>query len=307
MGKGRHLFHCYPVAQDEQLKVSIKIIVPLRLETLDKSKLTLPRFLASNFSLSGDNTINLESPHKINSRSKQISVVKDVYGSHILSGSLKKTQIDHTPLVVTANRNPSLQEVAASDLIYAWILNQDAKKEAEVKRRYEEAQRRIERENAPEEPKVVVTIDGSRGVKEQIEGLKSLLNKKEKKVQKKKKEEKLKPKWIVRTIEEVVTDSPKKLLIVIDGSNEIGNHIEKIKKALASIPASKNVYLSVASSEDNLLSDPTKLSSALDKLDKVKFVGGQDNLKSVVKAAEKASATNGGSCSMDTRSTTNSK
>ncbi len=291
LGRGRHLFHCYPVLADEELKINIQAVVPLQLESLTRTTLTFPRFVATNFSLEGENTLTLESADGLHSRASNLKSTRNSNtGEHVLSGVLERSQIEHTALVITADRQPTMKAVAASDWVTATIADEEKKAIEEQKRVEAEQKRAQEKANAPEEPKFVVTIDGSKG----IEGLKGLLEKKSAAKVPEKKDEELKPKWVVRTIEETVIEAPKQLMIVLDGSAEMAQYRDRIKKALQTVPASMKVFLSVASSEEKAFSQPTKLQEALAGFEKIKFVGGQDNLKSVVMSAEAASKTNGG-------------
>jgi hypothetical protein len=161
------------------------------------------------------------------------------------------------------------------------------KEEEERKRREEEAKKR------EDEHQVVLMIDGARGVQQQLEDVKTIFNR-EKKAKKAVKKQPPLPRFAVRTITEVVTKAPKRLLVVIDGSSAIKEHIKEIKTALESVPDSVPVWVRIASRETTTLNKPTPLKIALKELDKVTFSGGQDNLRAVVNAAEIAGETEGG-------------
>jgi len=287
LGRGRYLFHCYPIPHDEQLKVNMSIVVPLKLETLDSTSLTFPRFIASNFNLDGEHSLTLESPEGLSSRQKNISFSKGLQGRSVLSGTLERSQLEHTPLVVTARRAPSMTPVATLDKRATEQEIKRWKAEEERKRLEEEAKKR---EN---EHQVVLMIDGARGVQQQLEDVKTIFNR-EKKAKKAAKKLPPLPRFAVRTITEVVTKAPKRLLVVIDGSGSIKDHIQEIKGALEAVPDSVPVWVRLASRETDVLSKPTPLKVALKELENVTFAGGQDNLKAVVGAAEMAGETEGG-------------
>lgn len=286
LGRGRYLFHCYPIPNDEQLKVNMSIVVPLKLEALDSTSLTFPRFIASNFSLDGEHILTLESTDKLSSRQKNLVTSKGLQGREVLSGRLEKTQLEHTPLIITAKRAPDMVPVVTVDKIATEMELKRWKEEQEKKRIEEEAKK-------ADQQQVVLMIDGSRAVQQQIEDVRSVLNR-DKKAKKQAKKVPPGPRYAVRTISEVVSKAPKRLLVVVDGSVAVAEHMPEMKKAFQQIPSSVPVWLRVASRETNLLSKPTPLKEALPLLDKITFAGGQDNLKAVVNASEMAGETEGG-------------
>jgi hypothetical protein len=99
---------------------------------------------------------------------------------------------------------------------------------------------------------------------------------------------------IKRKIDLVKTSKPGCLVIVLDGSKETKKYLGEVKEALQHAPASMPIKLMVASQEDSLLSKPLALKDALPQLDKVKFSGGQDNLKALVKASQTAGQSQNG-------------
>jgi hypothetical protein len=287
LGRGRYLFHCYPIPQDEQLKVNLSVVVPLKLESLESTSLTFPRFIASNFALDGEHVLSLESTDDLSSRQKNIKKSKGLQGRTVLSGTLERSQLEHTPLIVNAKRAPVMTQVATLDAVATAMELKKFKQEEERKRLEEEAKKKAD------EHQFVLMIDGSRGVQQQLEDVKTVLNR-ERRSKKPVKKLPPGPKFAVRTITEVIAKAPKRLLVVLDGSGSIKERMPEVKKALQAVPASVPVWLRVASSETNVLSKPTPLKQALAELDKIEFAGGQDNLRAVVNAAEMAGETEGG-------------
>ncbi len=289
LGRGRYLFHCYPITQDQQLKVEMKVMVPLNLESLDAASLTLPRFIASNFGLEGEHALRLEANHKMTSKAKNLTSSKGPSGNDVISGNLDSSQLEHTALIVTAKRDASIETIMAPD-----ILSGKRAREAAIAKA--EAERKEQEEESAQNPQqqVVLMIDGSKGVRQQLEDVQTVISRKRSHKRIKTKVPKLEPKWVVRTIKEVTSKAPKRLLVVIDGSQSTRKNLPEIQSALKSIPSSIPVSVVVASQEDKVLSEPTPVKEALPKLDKVVFGGGQDNLKAVVKAAEVAGQAQGG-------------
>ncbi|MBZ0190022.1 MAG: hypothetical protein K8F91_27525, partial [Candidatus Obscuribacterales bacterium] len=134
LGRGRYLFHCYPVREGGELKVQITAVLPLRLESLESAELNIPRFIACNFELEGEHTLHLESKGKLFSSLSNLKSTRGALGKEMLDGNLTASQIEHTPLLVTARRDSGARTVVATDRKGAEIALQDAKQEAARKR-----------------------------------------------------------------------------------------------------------------------------------------------------------------------------
>jgi hypothetical protein len=100
--------------------------------------------------------------------------------------------------------------------------------------------------------------------------------------------------YLTRQIEQIIAAAPGRVVVVLDGSVETSKYLEKIKESLNQIPSGIPVSVMVASNEDKTFSKPEDLKTALPKLKDVKFTGGQENLKALVKAAEFAGQTKEG-------------
>ncbi len=100
--------------------------------------------------------------------------------------------------------------------------------------------------------------------------------------------------YLTRQIEQTIAAAPGRVVVVLDGSVETSKYLEKIKESLKQIPSGIPVSVMVASNEDKTFSKPENLKTALPKLKDVKFTGGQENLKALVKAAEFAGQTKEG-------------
>ncbi|HEY9788716.1 MAG TPA: hypothetical protein V6D17_25230 [Candidatus Obscuribacterales bacterium] len=293
LGRGRYLLHCYPIPQDEQLKISMNVVLPLGIENLDTAEIILPRFVASNFDLKGEHTLSLAGKYEMHSRAQNVKSHKTPVGQYVLDGVLDQSQIQHTPLMVLTRRNGTMQTIAAGDSFATKRAQREAKEEAERKKR-EQRQQEQEDMDGPGPQQVVLMIDGSKGVRQQLEDVNLVYRHKRHRAPAPKVVAKPIHKFVVRTIKEVVSRAPKRLIVVLDGSATIKNNLKDIKGSLASIAHPEPISLMVASQESSELSAPTPLREALPKLDKINFIGGQDNLKTVVKAAEAAGEAEGG-------------
>jgi hypothetical protein len=91
-----------------------------------------------------------------------------------------------------------------------------------------------------------------------------------------------------RNIVETKADAPRSMVVVIDGSRSLREHLPSIIGSLRKMPASMATSLLVASYDTTKFgTEPMPLATALAKLqaNKDSFDGGQDNLQAVVKAA----------------------
>ncbi|MDQ5934228.1 MAG: hypothetical protein QG574_1526 [Cyanobacteriota bacterium erpe_2018_sw_21hr_WHONDRS-SW48-000092_B_bin.40] len=100
--------------------------------------------------------------------------------------------------------------------------------------------------------------------------------------------------YLIRQIEQTVASAPGRVAVVLDGSSETAKYLDQIKLALQRIPSGIPVSLMVASNEDKTFTKPEDLKTAMTKLKEVNFTGGQENLKTLVKAAEFAGQTKEG-------------
>jgi len=294
LGRNRYLLHCYPVAEGKELMVQTTIVVPMKLDTLNATTLTLPRFVCSNFSLNGEHNLRLESNHQVSSKVEGLTISKSPNGCDVIEGSLQASQIEHSPIVINAQRNGSSLTLSANDPIAAAqahkdLLAEDARKKAALEA---EIAREI---GSLDGQGLVVMIDGAHGVKQQLEDVRNVMNQRNKAIKKIQMKARTKePRFVAQSIHEVTSKAPNRVVVVLDGSQSVKSRLPEIKKAFLSIPSSTPVSIMVASQEDELLSKPTPLKEALSILDKVQFQGGQNNLKAVVRAAEVAGQAKGG-------------
>jgi hypothetical protein len=106
--------------------------------------------------------------------------------------------------------------------------------------------------------------------------------------------------WIVQTIREAEVQSPKCLVIVVDGSKGMREHAPAIAGFLRKLPAGMELHVLVAGDEVQRLtqaqpgSGSAALSEAAEKLDRFPFVGGQDNVPALIQAWDLAATKTAG-------------
>lgn len=99
--------------------------------------------------------------------------------------------------------------------------------------------------------------------------------------------------FIVQTIRKIEAPSPSHLVIVIDGSQSVKDHLKELKSALSKLPESMPKSIIIAS-DQNGAPEVLQFKEGLDRLGSTNLSGGQDNLQAVVKAAELAGEAKGG-------------
>lgn len=291
LGHGRALLHCYPVQQSEEVKLQLTMVVPLKAEGDKAASLALPKFIATNFDLNGDHLLKLRSNNVLSSTVKNLKSGPSFGGQKALSGTLTSEQLENSSLLLTAERPTKTPPVAVLDKIAIKLEAQDIKAK-ELKAKKNAAK------NKPQE-QVVVMIDGSKGIQSQFDNLRKVMAIKAagpggRGQLAKKKIKTIQPKYVVEKVVQTAAPAPKELVIVVDGSATMGDHIKNLTEALGRLPKGIPTHVIVASQEHPELLRPTPLKEALVKLQQMKFEGGQDNLQAVVKAAELAGETKGG-------------
>lgn len=280
LGSGRVLMHCYPVNAGEELKIRATMVIPMKMDSIDSASLVLPRFVATNFDIQGEHSVRLHSEHALKSGVKGLKSVKSPSGQQVLSGTLENEQLKGSEMLLRAARPASLEPVAVLDPL-SLQLRKAVKKEVK----------------SQENQQVVVMIDASKGINSQLDNVTRMLAQRkavEQRAVAARKQKEPKESYIVETIQRVSAPSPKHLVVVVDGSQAVKENINEIKQGLESLPSNVPASLIIASQEKPKLMDAVSLADGLKTLTSVEYVGGQDNLQAVVKAAEVAGETKGG-------------
>jgi hypothetical protein len=103
----------------------------------------------------------------------------------------------------------------------------------------------------------------------------------------------VKPEYVIENVNKIAAPAPKNLLIVIDGSTTVKENRADLINALNNIPQNVPTKIVIASADDKVpVAIPLK--QGLEQLASESFIGGHDNLKSVVRASELAGETERG-------------
>lgn len=293
LGHGRVLMHCYPVPQDEESKIGIRMIVPLNPDRSKSASLIMPKFIAANFGFAdGEYSLRIRGSEVLSSGIKSLKADKTAGGEFVIGGNLSEEDLKSNKLLIDTQRSANTSAIAVFDQ-HAWRM---AKAEH---KRLEEIAKEKAKENNKETPseQVIVMVDGSKGLNNQLDAVRKAIAHKASPTNKKVTAPTIKPipaRYVVETVERVSAAAPKHLVVVLDGSSTTKEYSDQICSALGKLPAGIPTTLMLASQENEKLAEPMPLSEGLGRLKSAQFVGGQDNLKSVVKAAELAGETKGG-------------
>ncbi len=296
LGHGRVLLHCYPVPGEEELKVMVSMVVPLKSESDGLASLVTPQLIASNFGMDGEHLLRLRSQTELLSGVKGLSNSYNAAKESIIAGSLSKDQMESSPLVITAKREQISKPFAVQDKIATIMRRQDEQQKERIRvERERQKEKQRQQENNKPMGQVVFMIDGSKGMKAQLEDYSKLLSHKsggDKKVIKPRIIT-IKPQYTIESVEKIEAPAPTQLVVVIDGSVSMQKYSKDLKEALSKLPKTIPTKVIIATQENQKQAEIPFLSQVLPNLEKMEFVGGQDNLKSVVQASELAGETKG--------------
>ena len=285
LGRNRVLLHAYPVPPEDECKVRITMVVPLKPEQRTSALVVLPHFIASNFGLSGDHLLMLQSTGSIKSNIKGLTLARSAQ-KYAASGTLTEDDLRSARMDLEVLRPSSAGTVAVIDH-RAIQMAREAESERAVLHKQDERAKLEELADLKELRDRVRAVNSASAVEEQIEAVRRTLRQGNG-------ARAILPIYDVETVERISAAAPTRLMVVIDGSAGTAEYVQQISTALKKLPAGISTEIIIASQEDEKLSKPMSLPDALQLLKPATFIGGQDNLKSVIDAAEMAGSVEGG-------------
>ncbi|HEY9713252.1 MAG TPA: hypothetical protein V6C72_07265, partial [Chroococcales cyanobacterium] len=288
LGRGRVLLQCNPVQADKQLEVQVTMAVPLKADGAERCTFVGPKFIATNFDLTGDHQLRLTSTEPLASTNSSLKSEKPAGQDFTLSGGLTSRQLENSEFEISTERENLQTPLYIKDII------------ATRARRAAERARELARLNAEQSSQdslkeVVVMIDGSKGVEGQLQGVRNALaNSHANKKKQLPRIKVVKPVYVVQTVKQLAARAPKKLMIVIDGSTTTGKYKEELADGLKHIPADVATQVIIAAQHSDEKPTLLSLASGIKTLKSQTFMGGKVNLNSVVDAAQIAGDVTGG-------------
>lgn len=148
LGRGRYLLKCNPVPAQGELKVSIRVTEPLKLDGSEDLSMALPRFIDTNFALAGHNVLRLRSSNNTQMTLNGVQSSATADGDTLLCTDLKDEELTGSSFAVRIHDGGERKAIAVKDgaSAHKYIIE-------EVKELQSLAPRRL-----------VVVIDGSSAV-----------------------------------------------------------------------------------------------------------------------------------------------
>lgn len=282
LGHGRVLMHAKPVLPESEYKVAISIVVPLKSNNTVSGSFNLPSIVASNFSTAGEHTVSMKSTTKMNTTIKSLASEDE----RTITGSIAADELKSPSNRISVVRPETKETIAVLDRIATKMAREDrlriiARHKEENKTKLEEIERLRNLRNDVSE-----FADAAKTASDQIDDIRRTLHSNSLPP--------VKPFYDVVKVAPASSAAPKHLVVVIDGSATTGEYIDQIRGALGKLPKNVQTSVMVASQEATALGSPVALNKALDLLSKEHFVGGQDNVKTIVTASQLAGKTSGG-------------
>lgn len=218
LGRGRYLLQVSPVPGRGEVKVSVAITEPLKVDGAHKAAVGMPHFIDSNFALSGTHQLRLRSNCAMASGLDSIKPSITADGARVLAGKLKESDISNSTFSVRLQEPVTFKKSAIKD-----------------------------------------PFSGD---------------------------------FIVQELKERTAQQPKHLVVVVDASQSMKGNVDKVVSALKTLPSQLKTSIVLAGDKDN--PEPMDLETGLKELKESNFGGGQDNLQGILKAAEVAGESKGG-------------
>lgn len=288
LGHGRVLMHASPVPPEGEYKVAVSIVLPLKANDALSGSFNLPSMVASNFSLDGEHSVSLTSTTKMNiaAQTLPLSTGAAAGDGYTITGTIAAAQLKLPSNQISVVRPVMKETVAVPDRIATKMAREErlrtiAQHKAENKTKLEEINRLRDLRNDVSE-----FADAAKTASDQIDDIRRTLQRNSLPP--------VKPFYDVVSVAPAASAAPKHLVVVIDGSATIAEYITQIRGALGKLPKNVPTSVVVASQQSEELAKPVALNKALELLRHEHFVGGQDNVKTVIDAAELAGKNAGG-------------
>ena len=289
LGRGKVSIDCYPVSAEEQLKIRVTIVEPLKPDS-EKQRRWCCRPRATNFEGLAEHAVRLMSTLNLSTGLKELKGETTSPSEYVISGALKDKQLENTDVIITTSRPDRPKAIAVYDKIAVEFAQRIANQQAIEKAR--EA-RKLEEENKNSE-QVVVMLNGSKGVGNQLDDVAKALKVRNQRSRAKILVKEVPPQYVCERVSRTSAPAPKHLVVVVDGSSGMKKTLEQVKQGLAKLPTNVPASLMIASQEQPELIKAVPLAKGLKDMERAAFVGGQDNLEAVVAAAEEAGKSEGG-------------
>jgi len=221
LGRGRMLVSCTGVEGQGELKMRMTTVVPMKPDGPKTATLSLPKFVASNFSLAGEHQLRLRSPMSFTGAMTKMKPGSTPTGEKVITADLDPADLTSSDLMITAER-PQIEMIATPD-----------------------------------------QSNSGAG-------------------------------YVLQKVEQVPANIPSQLVVVIDGSLKMEKYRSEIAESLRHLPSNVSTSVILTTISSGTKYEPSSVADAIALLEKNRCIGGQDNLKAIIKAAEVAGESRGG-------------
>lgn len=115
LGRGRVLLQCFPIPSRGEARVAVQVTAPLKLDNPKEASLVLPRFVNSNFAVSGSHSLRLRSDHDFMTSFEGVRTVPTDMHDYLLTGSLKDNQLTGSGIAVRVQHDPKARNIVVRD------------------------------------------------------------------------------------------------------------------------------------------------------------------------------------------------
>ena len=127
LGRGRYLLQASPVPGRGELKVSVSITEPLKIDGSSKASLGIPHFIDTNFALTGKHQLGLRCDQAMQSTLKSITPAVTADGASTLTGELAEADISNSTFSVRLEKAQGFQRSLAADSFAGGYIVQERK------------------------------------------------------------------------------------------------------------------------------------------------------------------------------------
>jgi hypothetical protein len=153
VGHGRLLISCAGVPPQGELKLRMSFVIPLKSDGATTAALTLPKFIATNFNLTGDHEVRLRSSLALFGNPKNLKLSSNAVNEHLITGALTTDNLVGTGLTLTSARLADSPPIAFEDNIASFYDDKSRGKKYVV--------RTVEKMPSSRPSQLVVVVDGS--------------------------------------------------------------------------------------------------------------------------------------------------
>jgi len=163
LSKGRVLLQCYPVTPSKEIKVSVTMVAPLKLDSESQASLALPRLVAGNFSTGISHDLHFLSDANLKLDAVGLHSVTNADKAKLYVGSIKDQEGKNAGLSLIASRPAETGTISSRNLCSGGYTVQTVR----------EIQNKVPKN-------LVVVIDGSKRIAEFKSDISEMLSKVEK-------------------------------------------------------------------------------------------------------------------------------